>query len=121
MSKYYETVFILTPVLSKNQVEETIENVNSLLKKNQVGIEKHESWGLKKLAYPIKKKKTGYYELFLFSLDGEIPSKNIISELELFFNRDERVIRFLIIRLNQHSFEYYKKNNNGIKQPRKTS
>jgi small subunit ribosomal protein S6 len=57
MINQYETVFILTPVLSEVQVKEAAENYEQLLIKSGCEIIQKENWGLKKLAYPIQKKK----------------------------------------------------------------
>ena len=65
---HYETVFILTPVLSDAQVKETVEAVKAELEKRGATIINEEAWGMKKLAYPIEKKSTGFY--FLLEFDG---------------------------------------------------
>ena len=57
----YETVFIVTPVLNESQVQETVEKFTQVLKENSAAIVSTEAWGLRKLAYPIQKKSTGYY------------------------------------------------------------
>ena len=53
MSNNYETVFILTPVLSDEQAKETVKKVVKFLKDNKAQIVHEENWGLRKLAYPI--------------------------------------------------------------------
>ena len=57
----YETVFILTPVLSDAQMKEAVEKFTNLLKEQGAEIVNEENWGLRKLAYPIDKKTTGFY------------------------------------------------------------
>ena len=49
----YETVFILTPVLSDAQMKEAVEKFTNLLKEQGAEIVNEENWGLRKLAYPI--------------------------------------------------------------------
>ena len=100
----YETVFILTPVLSDDQMKEAVEKFKDVLKQNDATIVNEELWGLRKLAYPIQKKSTGFYVLFEFEAD---PS--IIKRLEVAFRRDERVIRFLTFRLDKYAVEYAEK------------
>ena len=56
MLNNYETVFILTPVLSDEQAKETVKRYKDYLKENGATLVHEENWGLKKLAYPIKKK-----------------------------------------------------------------
>lgn len=104
MSNHYETVFIVTPVLSAEQAKETVEKFREMLKKEKANIVNEEHWGLKKLAYPIQKKSTGFYQLFQFEAEGDL-----IDKLELAFKRDERIMRFLTVKLDKHAVEYAKK------------
>ena len=97
----YETVFILTPVLSDDQMKETVEKFKSVLTDNGCTIENEENWGLRKLAYPIENKNTGFYTLIEF--EGE---PTIVDKLETAFRRDEKVIRFLTFRLDKYAAEY---------------
>ena len=60
MLRSYETVFIATPVLSDVQMKEAVEKYTSLIKENGGEVVNDEDWGLKKLAYPIQKKTTGF-------------------------------------------------------------
>ena len=97
----YETVFILTPVLSDDQMKETVEKFKKVLTDNGGKIENEENWGLRKLAYPIENKNTGFYTLIEF--EGE---PTIVNKLETAFRRDEKVIRFLTFRLDKYAAEY---------------
>lgn len=97
----YETVFILTPVLSDAQMKEAVEKFTNLLKAEGAEIVNEENWGLRKLAYPIQKKTTGFYQLIEFKAKPET-----ISTLEINFGRDERVIRFLTFRQDKYAAEY---------------
>ena len=97
----YETVFILTPVLSDDQMKETVEKFKSVLTDNGATIENEENWGLRKLAYPIENKNTGFYTLIEF--EGE---PTIVAKLETAYRRDEKVIRFLTFRLDKYAAEY---------------
>jgi small subunit ribosomal protein S6 len=104
MLNHYETVFILTPVLSDVQMKEAVEKFKATLTESGATITNEENWGLRKLAYPIQKKSTGFYSLLQF--DAE-PS--VIANLELQFRRDERVLRFLSFRLDKYAYEYAEK------------
>ena len=104
MVKQYETVFIATPVLSDAQVKETVEKYKNLITQAGGEIVHEESWGLKKLAYPIQKKSTGFYQLIEFRAEGEF-----IDRLETQFRRDERVIRFLTVLMDKYAIEYAEK------------
>ena len=98
---HYETVFILTPVLSDVQMKEAVEKFSKVLTDNGATIVNTEEWGLRKLAYPIQKKSTGFYCLVEFN--GE---PTIVKKLETAFRRDERVIRFLTFRQDKYAAEY---------------
>ena len=104
----YETVFIVTPVLNESQVQETVEKFTQVLKENSAALLSTEAWGLRKLAYPIQKKSTGYYYCLSYTGEG-----NIVDVLELAFRRDERVIRFLTTVLDKHAVEYNARRRNG--------
>ncbi|MGB6034711.1 MAG: 30S ribosomal protein S6 [Cryomorphaceae bacterium] len=104
MTNRYETVFILTPVLSEEQAKEAVAKFKSLLKDGGAKMHHEEDWGLRKLAYPIQKKSTGFYHLVEFEAEG-----SIIADMELAFRRDERVIRFLTVRMDKHAIEYAEK------------
>ena len=100
----YETVFILTPVLSDEQMKETVAKFRKLLTDNGAEILNEEAWGLKKMAYAIDKKSTGFYCLIEFK--GE-PS--IVNTLETGYRRDEKVIRYMTVRLDKYAAQYAEK------------
>ncbi len=104
MINQYETVFIMTPVLSEEQMKETVLKFSSFLKEKGAEIIHENYWGLRKLAYPIQKKSTGFYHLIEFKSDVAI-----VKELETNFKRDERVIRYLTVRLDKHAVVYNEK------------
>ena len=107
MLNQYETVFIITPVLSEEQAKETVTKYRKLLTDNGCKIVYQDDWGLKKLAYPIQKKTTGFYHLIQFEGPG-----TVISELELAYKRDERLLRFLTVALDKHAVAYSEKKRN---------
>jgi small subunit ribosomal protein S6 len=101
---HYEAVFILTPVLSDVQMKEAVEKFRSLLEQEGAEIVNVENWGLRKLAYPIQKKSTGFYNLSEFHAESPI-----VDKLEIQFRRDERVIRFLTLKMEKYAVEYAEK------------
>ena len=107
---HYETVFILNPVLSETQIEETVKKFEDFLIKNGAKMVSKEDSGLKKLAYPIQHKKSGFYHLFEFQAPGEA-----ISPYELEFRRDERIMRFLTVKLDKHAIAWAEKRRNKLK------
>ncbi|SCQ25465.1 30S ribosomal protein S6 [Tannerella forsythia] len=109
----YETVFILTPVLSDAQMKEAVDKIKAVLSAENAEIVNEEDWGLRKLAYPIEKKTTGFYWLIEFKANPET-----ITTLETQFRRDERVIRFLTFRQDKYAAEYAAKRR-GLKKASK--
>jgi small subunit ribosomal protein S6 len=109
--KHYETVFILTPVLSEAQVKEAVGKYTSLLEDKGAKISNLENWGLKKLAYPIQKKSTGFYNLIEFTAENG----SFIGEFELAMKRDERIMRFLTVKLDKHAVAYAEKRKDRVK------
>lgn len=111
MLKNYETVFIMTPVLSDEQTKETVSKYKKLLTDNGCKIVHTEDWGLKKLAYPIQKKSTGFYFLIEFQGPG-----SFVADLEVSYKRDERLLRFLTVALDKHAVAYSEKRRNKSKK-----
>ena len=101
MVNNYETVFIVTPVLSEAQVKETVQKFKTFVTKNGAKIVHEEDWGLRKLTYPIQKKSTGFYKMFEYQAEG-----SLIEKLETECRRDERLIRFLTTRMDKFAVEY---------------
>ena len=101
---HYETVFILNPVLSETQIKETVKKYEDFLDSKGAKMVNKENWGLKKLAYPIQHKKSGFYHLFEYQVEGEV-----IDQLELLFRRDERMMRFLTVKLDKHAVAWAEK------------
>ena len=97
----YETVFIMNPVLSEDQIKETVKKFVDYIKSKKGTVTQEENWGLKKLKYTIQKKKTGFYYLIEFQSNGEI-----INDFEVEFKRDERVIRWQTIKLEKFALEF---------------
>ncbi len=108
MHKNYETVFILTPVLSEQQAKDTVEKFSSLITAQGGEIINLENMGLRQMAYPIQKKSNGYYVMIEFKSE---PS--FIKTLEVEYKRDERIIRFLTTALDKFAVEYNAKRKSG--------
>jgi small subunit ribosomal protein S6 len=101
MLNQYETVFICTPVLSEPQVKEAVKKFKDIITSNGGEMINEENWGMKKLAYPIQKKSTGFFTLFEFKAD---PS--LIAKVETDFRRDEKIIRFMTVKLDKYAAAY---------------
>ena len=104
MLNQYETVFILTPVLSDEQMKEAVKKFEDILTNNGAEIVFEDFWGMRKLAYPIQKKSSGFYQLIEFKAEG-----NVIETVETELKRDERVLRFLTVKLDKHAVAYNEK------------
>ena len=105
----YETVFILNPVLSDDQAKDAVEKFKKVLTKGKAEVINVEQWGLKKMAYPIQKKSTGFYNLIEFATENT----TIINSLETEFRRDESVMRFLTTVLDKHAVAYNARRRKG--------
>lgn len=101
MLTQYETVFILTPVLSEEGAQKSINHFVELLKSQGAEIVHQEHWGLKNLRYPIRKKTTGIYHVVEYRGTGKA-----VDTLEVAFRRDENVLRFLTVRLDKYAIKY---------------
>ena len=99
-----ETVFILTPVLSEEQMKEAVKKFEDLLTNNGAEIVFKDFWGMRKLAYPIQKKSSGLYQLIEYKAEGDV-----IATIDTELKRDERVIRFLTVKLDKHAIAYNEK------------
>ena len=107
---HYETVFILNPVLSDEQIKETVKKYEDFLVSKGSKMVSKEDWGLKKLAYPIQNKKSGFYHLFEYIAPGDA-----ISSLELEFRRDERFMRHLTVKLDKHAISWAERRRDKLK------
>lgn len=116
MLKHYETVFIMTPVLSEEQTKETVSKYKKLLTDNGCKIVTEKAWGLRKLQYPIQKKTTGFYHSFEFQAPA-----TFVGEMEVLYKRDERLLRFLTVSLDKHAIAYSVKMRNRAKAKAETA
>ena len=90
----YEMVFIIHPEIDGDNAEGVITDVKDLIARNDGEVTEVEPWGLRKLAYPIKKQQEGRYVLMEFDLEPQN-----VAEIERVLKLTEPVIRHLIIRL----------------------
>ena len=109
MLKSYETVFIATPVLSDVQMKEAVDKYLDLIKENGGEVVYEQDWGLRKLAYPIQKKTTGFYHLIEFKAEPAF-----IKTLETQYKRDERIIRFLTFAMDKYAVAYAEKRRSNL-------
>jgi small subunit ribosomal protein S6 len=113
--KNYETVFILTPVLSDVQMKDTVDKFRKVLVDNGAEIVHEGNWGMKKLAYPIVHKNSGFYQFFEFRADTQM-----LATLETEYRRDERILRFLTTALDKFAVDYNERKRKGLVGRKKT-
>jgi small subunit ribosomal protein S6 len=95
---HYEAVFILNPVLSEDQVKETVKKFEDFLISEGSEVISVEHWGLKKLAYPIQNKQSGFYNLIDFKA-----ANTTVESFETELKRDERIMRYLNVKLDKYA------------------
>ena len=105
----YEVTFIVDPVLSGDDLKATAMTYVDMLKNEKANIVHIEESGLKQLAYPIKKKMSGVY----FCIEFQVPDGSSIDKLELALRRDERIMRFLTVRLDKYGVKYNQDKRDG--------
>ncbi len=93
--RHYETTYILRPNIGEEQFTEIIERTNKIITDDGGDVISLDRWGMKKLAYEIKKEVQGYYIYLNYAAPGKT-----IEELERIFRIDDRLLRFLTIKLN---------------------
>jgi len=101
--KQYEVTFIVDPVLSGEEIKATAQTYVDLLEKEKCEIVHIDEMGLRQLAYPINKRTSGVY----YCIEFKAPQGEVIYEvLELALRRDERIIRFLTVKLDKYGIQY---------------
>ena len=91
----YETIFIASPVLTDEQVDELVRNFEGIIAEQGGELLKTDKWGRKKLAYEVQKFSEGYYTLFEMNAGS-----NLIAELERRFRNNDSVIKFMSVRMD---------------------
>jgi len=94
----------MTPVLSDEQMKETVKKFENFLRDKGAEIIHQENWGLKRLEYHIQKKSTGFYHLIEFKAEP-----HVVAEFELQYRRDERILRYLTVTLDKDAIAYAEK------------
>lgn len=108
--KNYEVTFIVDPVLSGDEIKQAAQTYQDMLKKEQCKIVHVERMGLRQLAYPINRRSSGVY----FCIEFEAQSGNFIPKMDLSFRRDERIMRFLTVKLDRYGVKYNDDKRNGL-------
>ena len=107
--KDYEVTFIVDPVLSGDEIRSTAQTYIDMIGSGERTTTNVEEMGLRQLAYPIKNRTTGIY----YCVEFKTPTGAFISEMELAFRRDERIMRFLSVSLDKYGVKYNDDKRNG--------
>ena len=107
--RHYEVTFIVDPVLSGDEVKSTAEHIQKELKGFGATIVAVDEMGLRTLAYPINKRSSGIYFCIEFGCEGA----DWIGKFELNMKRDERLLRFLTVKLDKYGIKYNDDKRNG--------
>ena len=108
--RQYEVNFIVDPVLSGDEIKEAAQTYVNLIQDSGNKIVHIDEMGLRQLAYPIKKRTTGMYYCVEFQNDDN----TFIPKMELALRRDERIMRFLTVKLDKYGIEYNEKKRQGL-------
>ncbi len=92
---YYELMFIINGELSQEDASAEFEKIKEIIEKGNGKILKTDNWGLKRFAYPIKKKNNGYYYVLLLEIDY-----SLLKELERIFKINENLFRYIFVKLD---------------------
>ena len=93
MLNKYESIYIVNPNVEADGIKSLVEKFNALIESEGGKVLETNEWGMKKLAYPIKKFTQGYYVLVNFEAKAEF-----IDELERVYKITDGVIKFITIR-----------------------
>ena len=106
----YETVFILNPVLSDDQIEEAVKKYENLISKLKAKIIVKENWGLKDLSYAINNYKKAFYKYYQIEIIG-----SELKSIKKTLTQNEKILRHLFIKVDEHQTLPTKMSNNEEK------
>ncbi len=108
--KQYEVTFIVDPVLSGDEIKATANAYVDMIKGGDANIVHVDEMGLRQLAYQINKRSSGIY----YCIEFQIEKGGLINEYELAMRRDDRILRFLTVRLEKYGIKYNEDKRNGL-------
>ena len=106
----YEVTFIVDPVLSGDEINATAQTYVDLLKNEKCNIVHVNELGLRPLAYAINKRQSGVY----YCVEFEVEQGDFLTNMELSLRRDERIMRFLTVRLDKFGVKYNTDKRSGL-------
>jgi len=105
---FYELTYILNPVLDEDKFSELVSHVNKLIEDNDGEIVEVDEWGVKKLAYEIEKKSTGYYVNMYFKAPGDV-----IEVVERNMRIHDDIMRYLTLKYDAKRMRHYNLSKKG--------
>ena len=106
----YEVTFIVDPVLSSDEIDSTAKTYREHLESQGCKIVHIDAMGLRQLAYPLNKRTSGVY----YSIEFMAEANDLIERLELALRRDERIMRFLTVKLDKYGVKYNDDKRKGL-------
>ena len=107
--RHYEVTFVVSPVLSSDEVKATAESIQSEIKGFGGQIVAVDEIGLRQLAYSINKRSTGVY----YCIEFGTVAADWLAKFELNMKRNERLLRFLTVKLDKYGIKYNDDKRNG--------
>ncbi|BBM68781.1 30S ribosomal protein S6 [Rhodothermus marinus] len=104
VKNFYELTYIINAALSDDQIKEVIRRVNQYIEEHGGEIVEVDEWGTRRLAYPIQKRRNGYYVNMYFRAPA-----SLIAALERFLEIDEQVLRYLTLRMDAKMLRHYER------------
>jgi small subunit ribosomal protein S6 len=108
--RQYEVTFIVDPVLSGDEIKEAAQTYVDLIGNENNKIVHVDEMGLRQLAYPINKRTSGVY----YCVEFQNEEGSFIPKMELALRRDERIMRFLTVKLDKYGVKYNEDKRNGL-------
>lgn len=94
--RIYEELYILRPDATEEDVDGSVEMIRGIVTGSGGSIDKVDKWGVRKLAYRLKKLNEGYYVLIQFSAQPEV-----VKELERRLRVSDAVVKFITVRIDE--------------------
>lgn len=98
----YELTYIVNSVLSDEQIKNVVKRISEFIEENGGKVSRSDEWGTRRLAYPIRKKRNGYYVNLFFEADA-----NLITRLERMLEIDDDILRYMTLRLDAVMLRYH--------------
>lgn len=108
----YELTYILNSVISEEQIADLVSRIDKYITENGGRILDKEVWGAQRLAYPIEKKRNGYYVDLTFEGPGEL-----VARLERAMEINDNVLRYLTLRMDRKMVKYRAERRKSIVVP----